>query len=156
MTMANVESKVEPLIEIPHGRVIALDLGARRVGVAVSDENQIAARPLENITRTSWKKLLAEARQLVTRFDAVALVIGLPLNLDGTEGAAATEARRICRNMGLSLPVPVYLQDERLTSRAAEAELTQQGVSSDFELKQRVDGVAATIILQDFVSMLNR
>lgn len=152
MLGAGTESTVESIDLIQHGRVLAFDLGARRVGVAVSDENRIAVRPLENITRTSWKKLLVDIRQLVARFDAVAVVIGLPINLDGTEGAAAVETRRVCFNMSRSLDIPVYLQDERLTSRAAESELLLQATLSVSELKEQVDGVAATIILRDFIS----
>jgi putative Holliday junction resolvase len=79
------------------------------------------------------------------------VVIGLPLNLDGTEGDAAREARRIARNISLSLAVPVYLQDERLTSRAAEESLREAGVNG-VELKNRLDGEAAALILRDFIA----
>ena len=130
------------------GRLLALDLGARRVGLAVSDELRLTVRPLPALPRSSWKKLLGEIKLLREQFDARGVVIGLPLNMDGTEGAAGQDARRIARNLGLSLDVPVFLQDERLTSRAAEAELRAEGVSGA-DLKARVDSAAAALILRD-------
>lgn len=133
------------------GRLLALDLGARRVGIAVSDELQLTVRPLPPLKRTNWKSLLKQICDLRLNFDAQAVVIGLPLRLDGTEGHAALEARRIARNLTLSLEIPIHLQDERLTSRAAVESLRQNGVS-DSEIADRIDSEAATIILRDFIS----
>lgn len=133
------------------GRLLALDLGTKRVGVAVSDELQLAIQPLPPIKRTNWKHLLRQISDLRRSFDAQAVVIGLPLKLDGTEGEAAREARRIARNLSLSLSVPVHLQDERLTSHAAEESLRDEGVSG-FELTARLDSEAAALILRDFIT----
>jgi putative Holliday junction resolvase len=144
-------SKTSRSAENPCGRLLALDLGEKRVGVAVSDELRITVRPLPFLRRTNWKQLLVAVADLLQDFDAKALVIGLPLNLDGTEGNAATEARRLARNFALSLKVPVYLQDERLTSREAEETLRAAGRSSH-ELRQYVDSEAAAIILRDFIA----
>jgi putative Holliday junction resolvase len=135
----------------PLGRLLALDLGEKRVGAAVSDELWITVRPLPFIRRTNWKQLLVAVADLVQGFDAQALVIGLPLKLDGTESEAAMEARRLAGNFELSLKVPVYLQDERLTSREAEEALRTGGLSGD-ELRKMVDGEAAAIILRDFIA----
>jgi putative holliday junction resolvase len=135
----------------PAGRLLALDLGEKRVGVAVSDELRLTVRPLPFLRRTSWKKLLAAVAQLLQSYDAQALVIGLPLNLDGTEGEAAVTARRLARNFQLSLPAPVYLQDERLTSREAEDSLRAAG-HPGAELRELVDSEAAAIILRDFIA----
>ncbi|HYX43250.1 MAG TPA: Holliday junction resolvase RuvX, partial [Pyrinomonadaceae bacterium] len=99
------------------------------------------------------KKLLREVKDLREQFDARGVVIGLPLRLDGTEGDAAQEARRIARNLELSLAVPVYLQDERLTSREAEAALREEGYVGD-EVKARVDSAAAALILRDFLARI--
>ena len=133
------------------GRVLALDLGTKRIGVAVSDEMRLTARPLPALQRTNWKRLLGEIEALCESFDVQTVVIGLPLNLDGTEGEASTEARRIARNLSLSLEIPVRLQDERLTSRAAEEQLRALGLDRS-ETKARVDSQAALIILQDFIA----
>jgi putative Holliday junction resolvase len=133
------------------GRLLALDLGEKRVGVAVSDELWITVRPLPFIRRTSWKQLLVAVADLLQSFDAQALVIGLPLNLEGTEGAAAGNVRRLARNFELSLRVPVFLQDERLTSREAEESLRAEG-HSDESLRERIDSEAAAIILRDYLA----
>lgn len=133
------------------GRLLALDLGTKRVGVAVSDELQLTVQPLAPLRRTNWKTLLRQISDLRHSFDAQGVVIGLPLNLDGTEGEAAQAARRIARNLSLSLDVPVHLQDERLTSHAAEESLRAAGFSGE-ELTARVDSEAAVIILRDFIA----
>lgn len=132
------------------GRLLALDLGAKRVGVAVSDELRLTVRPLEALPRTNWKKLLRDVSELCQRFDVRRVVLGLPLRLDGAEGEAATDARRAARNLELSLKLPVSLQDERLTSKEAEAELRGRGFS-EREVKARVDSAAAVIILRDYL-----
>ncbi len=138
--------------QTPHepGRLLSLDLGEKRVGVAVSDENRLSVRALPVLVRTSWKRLLADIDELCRRFDVKRVVVGLPLRLDGTEGDAAADARRVARNLGLSLKLPVSLQDERLTSKDAEAELRAEGLSFR-EIKGRVDGEAAVLILKDFL-----
>jgi putative Holliday junction resolvase len=137
------------------GRLLALDIGRKRVGVAVSDESRISIRPLPAIQRQSWKKLLQSVTELVHTFDVKGVVLGLPLRLDGSEGDASAETRRLFCNFQASLEVPVFLQDERLTSQAAETKLTAQGKSRE-EIRRMVDGEAAVLILQDFISDLPR
>lgn len=138
--------------EFPEGgRLLALDLGSKRVGVAVSDELWITVRPLPFLLRTNWKKLLRDIKELQATFDARAVVVGLPLRLDGTEGEAAADARRIARHLGLSLKLPVWMQDERLTSHAAETSLRESGLTRG-RIKKRVDGEAAALILRDFIA----
>jgi putative Holliday junction resolvase len=136
------------------GRIIALDPGTKRVGVAVSDELQLLARPLANIPRQSWKKLLTKISALIAEYDAVALVLGLPYNFDGSESEMSAEARKLHRNFSLSLEIPVFLQDERATSYEARGKLWKEG--ADFkELRDRVDSEAAAIILGDFLDLKN-
>lgn len=138
----------------PAGRLVALDLGEKRVGVAVSDELGITVRPLPVIERASWKKLLRAVRETIESFDARGLVIGLPLNLDGTEGFMAEEAQRLARNFELSLDVPVFLQDERLTSLEAEETLRTAGHSPE-DVCSQIDSASACIILRDFIVQSN-
>jgi putative Holliday junction resolvase len=133
------------------GRLLALDLGKKRVGVAVSDEMWMTVRPLAPLHRTNWKELVRAVADLVQSFDARGVVIGLPFNLDGSEGQAAVEARQNARNFELSLKIPVYLQDERLTSLEAEESLRAAGCS-DNKLREYVDSQAASIILRDFIA----
>ncbi|MBD0370822.1 MAG: Holliday junction resolvase RuvX [Pyrinomonadaceae bacterium] len=151
----NQEISIEKPLCAPGRRLLSLDLGRKRVGVAVSDEQWLAVRPLKALPRTSWKKLLHAVSEIARSFDAQALVLGLPLRLDGTEGSEAEEARRLARNFRLSLQIPVLLQDERLTSREAEAELLSEGIAHE-NLRAQVDSRAAAIILEDFISSRTR
>jgi putative holliday junction resolvase len=133
------------------GRLLALDLGAKRVGVAVSDELRITVNPLPAIDRRSWKDLLHRVATVVETYDARALVIGLPLSLDGNEGSAARETRTVAEKFQRSLSVPVFLQDERLTTVAATTELKAAG-RSDRQIEREVDSAAAGVILGDFIA----
>jgi putative Holliday junction resolvase len=137
--------------DVPAGRLLALDLGRKRVGLAVSDEMQITVRPLPALRRTNWKQLLRGVADSLASFDARALVIGLPLRLDGSAGDAAEEARHIARKFQLSLPVPVFLQDEKLTSFEALEGLRAAGYDAAQSL-ERVDSESAVIILRDFIA----
>ncbi|HAF14703.1 MAG TPA: Holliday junction resolvase RuvX [Blastocatellia bacterium] len=130
--------------------VIALDLGEKRVGVAVSDALAISIRRLDALPRTSWKQLLRNVDNLVSSFDAQTVVIGLPLQLNGSSGDAARAAQRAAKKFAQSLKVPVYLQDERLTSREAEQDLRAAG-HNRAQVSSLVDSEAAAVILRDFL-----
>ena len=134
------------------GRLLALDLGMKHIGVAVSKERQYTVRPVAVITRQSWKKLLKQTIAYLDEFDAVGLVLGLPLETDGTESPMSLEARRLARNFSRSIKVPVFLIDERLTSYEAKGYLAKLGLSVQ-EIWDRVDSEAAAIILSDFISL---
>lgn len=136
------------------GRLLALDLGMKHIGIAVCDERQFTVRPVAVIKRTAWKKVLKQVVAFLREFDAVGLVLGLPLNTDGTESEMSQEARRLARNFSLSVDVPVFLQDERLTSYEAKGYLTKLGLSVE-EIWERVDSEAAAIILSDFLQLRN-
>ena len=137
------------------GRLLALDLGMKHIGVAVSDEMQFTVRPVCVLERKSWKKLLKQIIAYLDEFDAVGLVLGLPLNSDESESEMSAEARRLARNFSLSIKVPVFLQDERLSSYEAKGYLTKLGLSEK-EIWERVDSEAAAIILSDFITLRNR
>lgn len=138
----------------PTGRIVALDPGTQRVGVAVCDEMRITTRPHTTLTRSNWKKLLIDIKNIIAEFDAVALVIGLPLESDGSESEMSAIARDWARKFELSLDIPVYLQDERVTSYEAKGRLWEQGVSLA-DTKALVDSEAAAIILSDFIDRLS-
>src|SRR4029453_9227342 len=122
-------TNVEPHIE-PRAPVLALDLGEKTVGVAVSDELSITINRLDSLKRSSWKDLLRNVANLIERFGAKTLVIGLPLSLDGVSRSAAEHAEKLALNFARSLPIPVYLQDERLTSEAARESLRDEGYNA--------------------------
>ena len=132
------------------GPILALDLGQKLIGVAVSDERLVTAKRLPPLQRSNWKKLLQDLRNLVERFDAQTIVIGLPLRLDGTAGDAAKDVQRLATNLAKSIDLPVYLQDERLTSRAAAENLRAEGIKPG-DIPKLIDGEAAAMILRDFL-----
>ena len=134
------------------GRILAIDMGSKRVGLAVSDELRLTVRALPALPRTPWKRLLSSLAELCDEFDVRNIVLGLPLRLDGTEGDAAEEVRRVGRNLQLSLKLPLFFQDERLTSKEAESTLRGRGLRAG-ELSARIDSEAASIILSDFLEV---
>jgi putative Holliday junction resolvase len=140
-------------LSLKDGRIIAIDPGTKRIGVAVSDELRMTTRPLPRILRKSWKKLLLDVKNTIEHFDAKVLVVGLPLESDGGESEMTVEARRLARNFALSLDIPVFLQDERVTSYEAKGRLWEQGHDLR-ETRELVDSEAAAIILSDFLDRL--
>jgi len=132
------------------GPILALDPGEKLVGAAVSDENLITIKRLPPLKRSNWKKLLQDVLSLVERFDVKTVVIGLPLSLDGTEGEAAQNVRRLAQNLARSVSIPVFLQDERLTSFEAMENLKAEGKRRE-DIPALIDGEAAALILRDFL-----
>ena len=147
--MNQPDSKRSP--DQPLAPIIAIDLGEKRVGVAVSDSLSISITRLEALPRSNWKQMLQAITELVRRFDAKTVVIGLPLRLNGSTGDAALKAQEIAVKFARSLPVPVYLQDERLSSMEAEQNLRAEGHQPN-RVAELVDSEAASIILRDFLS----
>jgi putative Holliday junction resolvase len=134
----------------PTGPILALDLGDKLVGAAVSDDRLVTIKRLAPLKRSSWKRLLQDVVTLIQRYDAQTVVIGLPLNLDGTAGEAAEKAHRIAINLARSIEQPVFLQDERLTSIEAMENLKAEGHKPG-EIPALIDGEAAAMILRDFI-----
>jgi len=137
------------------GRLLALDLGTKKVGVAVSDEFQFTVRHVRILERKGWKKFLKEVIAFLNEFDAKALVIGLPYKFDGSESEMSAEARRVARNFSLSLEVPVFLQDERVSTYQARRNLWAVG-ASEKQIREKLDSEAAAIILSDFIELRNQ
>lgn len=137
------------------GRILAIDPGTKRCGVAVCDELRVTTRPLDSTPRKSWKNLLSNIKTLVAEYDAVALVVGLPLESDGSDGVMTLEARDMARKFALSLDIPVFLQDERVTSYEAKSRLWSEGVSLS-TARNLTDSTAAAIILADFLDRVTQ
>lgn len=129
-------------------RALGIDLGGRRVGVAVSDARGTVASPLEVVERSGDETVdhrrLAE---LVDEFEVEVVVVGLPLSLDGGEGPAAIAARAEVERLADHLTVPVETYDERFTTVTAERQLREAGVTGPAR-RQVVDKVAAAVLLQ--------
>jgi putative Holliday junction resolvase len=135
------------------GRLIGVDAGTKTLGLALSDVTRTIGSPLETIVRKKFTLDAARLFELVREHDVGGLVIGLPINLDGTEGPRAQGTRAICRNINKLSPLPILLWDERLTTQAAERML----IDADQTRKRRgevIDKLAATLILQNALDRL--
>ena len=140
------------------GRVLGIDPGERRVGLAVSDELGLLATPCSVIHRgPALAPVLDELATLVRREGIVRVIVGLPLNEDGTRGRQAKRAQVFANTVGRVLGIPVETWDERLSTVAAETIIRAQGRSTR-ALRQRgeMDAVAAAVILQDYLDAQQR
>ncbi|HUK92125.1 MAG TPA: Holliday junction resolvase RuvX [Blastocatellia bacterium] len=132
-------------------RVLAIDLGSKRIGIAVSDELGLTVRPVETIKRSGAARDFARLQFLVSDLAAEAVVIGLPLRMDGTVGDAALAATRFAERLRRVISVDVFTQDERLSSYEAEQIMVERGISRA-RRREKSDQMAAAIILEDFLS----
>ena len=133
---------------------MALDVGDKRIGVAVSDPFNSYAMPLKTYFRTG--ELLADAKALASLAEQEGVgevVMGLPLNADGTRGIQAEKTERFCRVFQEQTKIPVYLEDERYTTREARRDLVEMGVSAKRDKRNKaVDSLAATYILEGYLA----
>lgn len=129
---------------------MGLDVGTKTVGVAVADELGFTAQPITVVRRSSLKKDLAELLSIANERGVDRFVIGLPLNMDGSEGPRAVATRTFGDALGAASGLPIIYQDERLTTVAAERALLEADVSRQ-KRRQVIDQVAASIILQGWL-----
>ena len=134
-------------------RVLGLDLGARRIGVAVSDPMGWTAQGLPTLERRSEQQVIAEIRRLVGELGVGRIVVGLPRNMDGTIGPEARKALTFGETLRASLSLPVETWDERLTTVAAHKSM-REGRLSRARRKRSVDRIAAQLILQGYLDSL--
>ncbi|HMS89029.1 MAG TPA: Holliday junction resolvase RuvX [Acidimicrobiales bacterium] len=131
---------------------MALDLGSRRIGVAVSDSDERVATPVTVLARHRDRpRLHREIAELVAEWEAEQVVVGLPIDLAGEIGPAATAVLAECDELAAALPVPVTTHDERLTTRIADRSLRERGDLDGRDRRKVVDMVAASVILQDWL-----
>ena len=131
-------------------RILSLDHGTRRIGVAVSDELHIIATPLEYIPAEPMEKVIERLLQLIREKEVELLLIGMPRNMDGTYGPASQKVRDFIAALAPRITTPVKLWDERLTSVMANRALLQGNVRRA-DRKQKVDKMAAAILLQSYL-----
>jgi putative Holliday junction resolvase len=131
-------------------RILGLDIGEKRIGVAVSDPSGTVATPLAVIDARKAAGDGRELSRLVEDYEAELLVAGLPLSLDGTEGPQAARVRAAAKRLSMLVSLPVEFTDERLSSAAARRTMTEAGVS-DRNKRGSVDMVAAAIFLQSYL-----
>ena len=138
-----------------HGRLLGLDYGTKRVGIAVSDPDQRIACPLENYQRRTPELDARHLESIATEYRVIGLIVGLPVHLSGQEGQKAREARDFGRWAAKATGLPVHFWDERYTSSVAESYLLAVDMSRK-KRKQYRDKIAAQILLQSFLDAENR
>jgi putative holliday junction resolvase len=151
LTTTDIDTFIAALA--PNARLIGIDGGTTTLGLALSDTSRTIASPLETIQRTKFKADAARLLALMAEHLVAGLVLGLPTNMDGTEGPRCQATRALARNLNALTPVPILLWDERLTTAAAERML----IAADTTRKRRsevIDKLAATLILQGALDRL--
>jgi putative Holliday junction resolvase len=144
----------DPLAAIPvTGRILGLDLGTKTIGVALSDGMRYSATPLETIKRTKFTQDAERIIELIAENQVVAILLGLPLNMDGTEGPRVQSTRAFARNLAPKINLPIAFWDERLSTSA----VTRMMIEADMRRDRRaevVDKLAASYILQGALDRL--
>jgi len=154
---------VAPLVAIedlppllgPEARLLGLDVGTKTIGMALSDVTRSIATPYDTVRRTKFTADAKSLREVIQTHGVGALVIGLPINLDGSEGPRAQSTRAFARNLGSHVEVPMVFWDERFSTAAVERHL----IEADASRKRRaevIDRMAAAYILQGALDRLKR
>ncbi len=131
-------------------RYLGVDVGKARIGLALADDVLRTARPLRTVARRDEAATFADIGETAREYEVTRLVVGLPLNMDGTEGPAARHARGFAAKLSAALGLPATLQDERLSTFEAERRLRERGVSGK-DVRAQVDAEAAAVILQEWL-----
>ena len=134
-------------------RILAIDHGTRRMGIAVSDELKLIAQPLEFIPAEPFAGFLARLQELLREKEVELILVGLPRNMDGSHGPAAQKVQEFVAALKSNVAVPIKTWDERLTSVQANRLLIQGNVRRD-KRKEKVDKMAAAILLQSYLDGL--
>lgn len=128
-------------------RWLALDLGHVRIGVALSDPLGLTAQPLTVLKASGTQKDMIAIGELVNQYEVTQVIVGLPLNMDGTESATTKKVREFTRKLSGKLNIPIFYVDERLTSKQAERAMIEAGARRETRRK-KIDQVAAALLLQ--------
>ncbi|PIP68567.1 MAG: Holliday junction resolvase RuvX [Candidatus Omnitrophica bacterium CG22_combo_CG10-13_8_21_14_all_43_16] len=131
-------------------RILALDFGEKRIGVAVSDSLNIIAQSVGTIERKGIKNDLKKIAELVKEYEAGKMIVGLPLNMDGTEGKSASRAINFVNDLRKEIQIEVEMLDERLTTAQGERVFLEADMSRK-KRKQNLDKIAAQLILQNYL-----
>lgn len=147
-------TEAAPLLP-PRGALIGLDLGTKTIGVAASDPERRVAAPVETVVRTKFSLDAARILALAAERRAAGFVLGLPINMDGSEGPRAQATRAFARNLAQQTELPIALWDERLSTAAVERALIDADVSRA-KRKKVIDQHAAVFILQGALDRLSK
>ena len=135
-------------------RLIGLDLGSKRIGVSICDEKQLIATPFKTINKTSTNELINELKTIITENNIKGIIIGNPLNMDGSSGRSAQSVKDTSNNIEKNIEVPIFLWDERLSTVGAFNLSSQLDVNVT-KREKKIDENAATFILQGAIDFLN-
>ena len=135
-------------------RLIGLDLGSKRIGVSICDDKQLIATPLKTISRNSLKDLVDELKLIINENDIKGIIVGNPLNMDGSSGRSAQSVKDTTENIEKNLKVPICLWDERLSTVGAFNLSSQLDINVS-KREKKIDENAATFILQGAIDFLN-
>ena len=135
-------------------RLIGLDLGSKRIGVSICDDKQLIATPLKTINRNSLKDLVDELKLIVDENDIKGIIVGNPLNMDGSSGRSAQSVKDTTENIEKNLDIPICLWDERLSTVGA-FNLSSQVDINVTKREKKIDENAAAFILQGALDFLN-
>jgi putative holliday junction resolvase len=131
-------------------RVLAIDHGSKRMGIAISDELRIIAQPLEFIASEPFDKFLERLKQIIREKEVSLIIVGIPRNMDGSYGPAALKVQEFVAVLKDAVPLPIRSWDERLTTVQANRYLIEADVRRS-RRKEKVDKTAAAILLQSFL-----
>jgi putative Holliday junction resolvase len=134
-------------------RILAIDHGTVRMGVAVSDELKMIALPLEVVPATPFKAFIARIREIIREKEVEQIIVGMPRNMNGTYGPSAEKVRQFIVVLKAAVAVPLVAWDERLTSAQANRVLDEANVSHE-KRKHSIDMMAAGILLQSYLDSL--
>jgi putative holliday junction resolvase len=134
-------------------RILALDHGTKRIGLAISDELGVIAQPLEFVPAEPFVKFLERLKEVIRDKQVEQLLVGMPRNMDGSYGPAALKAQEFVAALGAAVTISIKTWDERLTSAQANRFLIQANVRRD-KRKEKVDQTAAAILLQSYLDSL--
>ena len=135
-------------------RLIGLDLGSKRIGVSICDEKQLIATPFKTIKRSTAKEVINELKDIIKENNIKGIIIGNPLNMDGTSGSSAQSVKDTSENIEKSIDLPVCLWDERLSTVGAFNLSSQLDINVS-KREKKIDENAATFILQGAIDFLN-
>ncbi len=135
-------------------RLIGLDLGSKRIGISICDEKQLIATPLKTINRGSLEKLIDELKIVISENNIKGIIIGNPLNMDGSSGRSAQSVKDTSENIEKNINIPICLWDERLSTVGAFNLSSQLDVNIS-KREKKIDENAAAFILQGAIDFLN-
>ena len=151
--MINDSKQFREIIPLKNS-ILGIDLGKKRTGIAVSDINQKIASPLKVIENMKFNEILNILEKIVNERNICAIIVGDPINMDGSIGPKSQSSRSFIKNLSKELDIPILLWDERLTTVSAERSLLEADISRKKRQKV-IDKIAASIILQNFLDYLN-